>query len=394
MLSLKPERKPELDALRGLFLVWMALTHLPTRFSDYLNQPFGYVSSAEGFVFLSALLVSRIYTGQAAVDGQKVREKLWKRAFQIYKYHLLLLTFAFTVAAGLATVTHRVALQNLLDFYLAHPVVAILGSVLLVYCPPLLDILPMYVMFLFLTPLVLSAALRVGWRWLLTLSGAIWIAAQFGLRQSVHAGVVSLTHLKVPISETGAFDLFGWQLIWMFGLWLGACSAEKKNPLRLVPGWTTGISAAICSFFIAVRHNWLGTQLTQQALGMALDKWRIGPLRLVNLIAFTILFYWLRKAVVKIVSIEPFLTLGKASLEVFCAHVVFVFAGLALLYQDMTQLHGITAAAILVITILGMILVAIRETRKRLQKRRERRDPPREEEGAEARPTMSKFSTL
>ena len=52
----KLERKPELDALRGLFLVWMTLTHLPTRASDLVNQPFGFVSSAEGFVFLSALL--------------------------------------------------------------------------------------------------------------------------------------------------------------------------------------------------------------------------------------------------------------------------------------------------------------------------------------------------
>src|ERR1035437_8338943 len=54
------ERRPELDALRGLFLVWMTLTHLPTRFSDYLNQPIGFVSSAEGFVFISALLVGRL----------------------------------------------------------------------------------------------------------------------------------------------------------------------------------------------------------------------------------------------------------------------------------------------------------------------------------------------
>src|SRR5579871_5467554 len=31
----KLERRPELDALRGLFLVWMTLTHLPTRYSDF-----------------------------------------------------------------------------------------------------------------------------------------------------------------------------------------------------------------------------------------------------------------------------------------------------------------------------------------------------------------------
>ena len=36
-------RLNELDALRGLMLVLMTLTHLPTRLSSPLGQPFGYV---------------------------------------------------------------------------------------------------------------------------------------------------------------------------------------------------------------------------------------------------------------------------------------------------------------------------------------------------------------
>ena len=62
----KIQRRPELDALRGLFLVWMTLTHLPTRLSELVNQPFGFVSSAEGFVFLSAMLVATLYIHRAA----------------------------------------------------------------------------------------------------------------------------------------------------------------------------------------------------------------------------------------------------------------------------------------------------------------------------------------
>src|SRR5215813_4831288 len=98
----KPQRRPELDALRGLFLVWMTLTHLPTRFSDFVNQPIGFVSSAEGFVFLSALLVSRVYMRQAIADGTALRNKLWRRSLRIYAYHLLMLALAFTVAAAYA----------------------------------------------------------------------------------------------------------------------------------------------------------------------------------------------------------------------------------------------------------------------------------------------------
>ena len=131
----KLERRPELDALRGLFLVWMTLTHLPTRFSDFVNQPLGFVSSAEGFVFISALLVGRLYIRDLMQNPANVRVRLWKRSLKIYGYHLLMLALAFTVVAGFAAHTHKVALMNLLTFYFAHPFVAIAGSVLLLYLP-------------------------------------------------------------------------------------------------------------------------------------------------------------------------------------------------------------------------------------------------------------------
>src|ERR1700742_5039113 len=85
----KIQRRPELDALRGLFLVWMTLTHLPTRLSEVVNQPFGFVSSAEGFVFLSAMLVATLYIHQAAEDSEGVRPKLWKRGHRIAAADLL-----------------------------------------------------------------------------------------------------------------------------------------------------------------------------------------------------------------------------------------------------------------------------------------------------------------
>jgi hypothetical protein len=360
----KAQRRPELDALRGLFLVWMTLTHLPTRFSDFVNQPIGFVSSAEGFVFLSALLVSRVYMRQAVEDGTALRSKLWRRSLRIYAYHLLMLALAFTMAAAYAVTTHRVAIYNLLDFYLAHPFVAIIGSVLLLYCPPLLDILPMYVIFLFFTPLVLSWAVKRGWGRILTASGVIWLLAQFRLRDLVHIIVVHVTHLPIPLQETGAFNLFAWQAVWVVGLWLGAKSAEDDIPLRHIPGYIVGACAVVCLFFIGIRHSWLGPHLTQQALGMKLDKWQIGPLRVINLVTFTIVFYWMRKYVLRFVAIEPFLTLGKASLHVFCAHVFFVFVGLAFLYSDVPQLHGWPALALLAATFVGLVLVAVREVRR------------------------------
>ena len=367
------ERRPELDALRGLFLVWMTLTHLPTRFSDFTNQPIGFVSAAEGFVFVSALLVGRIYMRDSLKNAIGVHVTLWKRSLQIYAYHLVMLAFLFTVAAGFAVHTHKAALNHLLNFYLAHPVVAIVGSVLLLYCPPLLDILPMYVTFLFFSPLLLTAAGRYGWRKILIASALIWLLAQFGLRDLVHNGIVSLTRLPIPLQETGAFNLFAWQAVWVVGLWLGARSAMGDAPLSKIPKWAVAVSGVACLFFIGIRHGWLGPYLTQPALGIQLDKWQLGWLRVINLVTFTVVVYWMRPVLVRLISIEPFLTLGKASLRVFCAHLFFVFVGLALLYQDVgqdldgqiEQLHGFTAVALVVVTFTALILVAVNEVRKR-----------------------------
>ncbi len=290
---------------------------------------------------------------------------MWKRAGKIYGIHLALLALAFTVGAALATATHRDAIHNLLNFYLVHPWTAIAGSLLLLYCPPLLDILPMYVLFLAGTPLVLSWAARRGWRVPLGISFLVWLGAQLGLRDWLHGGIVHLTHLQIPVQEGGAFNLLAWQSVWMAGLWLGAKSAAGENPLRRVNGSMAAGALAVCLFFLAVRHGWLGPHLTEATLGFELDKWHIGPLRVINLAAFAVLFYWLRGFVFPIVQREPFLTLGKASLEVFCAHIVFVFLALALLYNDVSELHGAVAIVTLVVTFSGLFLLASQIVKRR-----------------------------
>jgi hypothetical protein len=372
----KLQRLPELDALRGLFLVWMTLTHLPTHYSSLVNEPFGFVTSAEGFVFLSAILIGRLYIRKSMEDPVGVRSQMWRRSFKLYGYHLFLLLFAFTLAASWAEHHHRVAITNLLNFYFSHPVVAIVGSIFLIYCPPLLDILPLYVMFLFLTPLFLSAAVRWGWKTVLGVSALIWLGAQFGLRDLVHNAVVHVTHLQIPLQETGAFNLFAWQMVWIVGLWLGACSAHRDVPLKLVPRWGVALSAAVCLFFIGVRFSWLGPHLTEQSLGLLLDKWQIGPLRVLNIAAFLVVFYWLRKYIRVVVAREPFLTFGKASLQVFCAHLLFVFGGLALLVGEMEQLTGWTAIALLAVTFVSLFLVAANEVRKKRRAKQGNPNPP------------------
>jgi hypothetical protein len=300
------QRRPEIDALRGIFLIWITLAHLPTHLSDLVNEPFGFVSSAEGFVFLSALLVARLHIRQAAEAGSALRSKLWKRALRIYGYHLIPLACAFTMAATFAVTAHRLALINLLNFYLAHPFPAIVGWLLLIYCPPLLDILPMYVIFLLITPFLLPIAARRGWKGILLASGSVWLLAQFGLRAWVHRVVVHVTTLQIPLQDTGSFNLFARQMVWV----IGAASAQEGRSFGRPPRFAYPVSALICIFFIGVRHNWFGNRLTQQTLGLQLDKWQLGPLRLVNLVAFACVIYWSRKLLTRLILIPA---CGKAN---------------------------------------------------------------------------------
>jgi hypothetical protein len=89
------QRMPELDALRGLMLTLMTLSHLPTQAQVLTNQQLGFVSEAEGFVFLSAFLMGRIIGRIANESGFKmVIRRLWTRALRLHGYHLFLFGIA------------------------------------------------------------------------------------------------------------------------------------------------------------------------------------------------------------------------------------------------------------------------------------------------------------
>jgi hypothetical protein len=356
-------RQPELDALRGFLLVWMTLTHLPTHASFYTNQPLGFVSAAEGFIFLSAMLTGRIFGRKLDELGPtEVCKQLGARVARLYGYHLVLLGVAFGAVATVAVHTNQPSLQGLVDFYLAHPLRAIVSSVLLIYRPPLLDILPMYILFLALTPLALYMGRRWGWKLVLIPSALIWLAAQFGLRMAAYNLTGSLTGFRIPFSAMGAFDLYGWQLLWVLGLWIGSNPSKRMQELsqsRLVIAFAL-LSAAVF-LFIRQSHYW--TDPNAGPWAPFTNKWQLGVLRLGNFAALGVLFAASQKTVARWSLIAPFVTLGKASLQVFCAHLLFCFTALALV-GDGAGLAVWPQILIVVCSLLGLYLVAVVSTRK------------------------------
>ncbi|HEY0263981.1 MAG TPA: OpgC domain-containing protein [Granulicella sp.] len=353
-------RQPELDALRGLLLLWMTLTHLPTKVSEWANQPFGFVSAAEGFVFLSALLTGKLHGRLLEANPAMLRAKLWGRALRVYGYHLSLLAFAFTVGASLAEFLRRPMLHNLLDFYFAHPVVAVLSSLLLIYCPPLLDILPMYVLFLLFTPFLLLGTRRLGWPVVLKLSWFVWIAAQFGLRKELYLWLSYLTHRNIPMQAMGAFNLFAWQFLWVAGIWVGARIAAGRNPMDRIPRYVYPWAVGLAVIFACLRRDVPVDWFNSGRYASLQDKWSLGPLRLLDFLCIGLLLWAGRSWLKRSLSWKPLSELGKSSLQVFSAHVIFVFIGLALIYEDAgEQVEGWEARLLILGTLIGLFSIAL-----------------------------------
>lgn len=351
------KRRPELDAARGLMLVWIALTHLPTVISTYSNQPFGFVSASEGFIMLAALFSGRNYLKLAHREGYPAAgKKAGARGLRLYAYHVLLLCLAFGLLAPLAATGGRPGVHNMLDFYFAAPHRALLDAALLIYRPPLLDILPMYILFsAALTPLALRLGEKLGWKYVLGVSFAVWFAAQCGLKKAVYLGLAHIVPMHIPLKNMGAFDLWAWQFLWVAGLWLGARWARGDLPIENWARKAVWPAVAIALAFLALRYS-VFPNVQPAPFGVLFDKWHLGVVRIIDFAAVAAVLVRFNHKL-KWTAWRPLVLLGQASLQVFCVHLLFCFAGL-LLMGTAEVVTGWTEAALMAATLAGMLLTA------------------------------------
>ena len=370
--SKPPQPKPrgrliELDILRGFLLVWMTLTHLPTKANLISNQTFGFVSGAEGFIFLAGFMMGQLEHHIERKRGQLATLRdVAKRTVRVYLYHCALLAIAFTVFARIAVEHNRLALQNLLSFFLQSPKHAIVAAALLKYRPALLDILPMYVVFLALTPVARWAARRWTWDPVIYTSLFIWACAQFGLRGWIYRHVNLFG--TVPEASTGAFDLYAWQMLWMAGLALGSINADRVAPapdapedeseLGITP-WILRLSIAIALVSLILRYSPTEHWFNPDIFGWLIDKWHLGPARVINFTALAIVLVRYGARIANLPFFRPLALLGQASLEVFSLHLLFCLSGDALSKEADPILSWWQQILLLTVTMAGLFSIAL-----------------------------------
>jgi hypothetical protein len=305
------KRLIELDILRGFLLLLMVVNHSPSPLRVLTDQPLGFFSTAEGFVFVSAFLAGMLFQRRAERSGfAAARSATISRALRIYRAHLLTVLFAFFVAGFF--LSQVPGIQNILEPFLRNPRTTTFASLALVFQPPLMDILPMYVAFSLLTPLAFWAAQKWGWKTVFLTSLSVWLLSQFRLRDSM----LALTK-QVGWLNPGPFDLFSWQLLWIGGLIFGRSLQEEKPVLQLGV-FTEAILLLLATGFLAWRWFSIGLNFDPSKEFWFLDKWHLGPLRALNFFAVA---WFISKMLPQVsrwaTSLRPLSLVGQHMLPIF-----------------------------------------------------------------------------
>lgn len=296
----------------------MAGVHVPTPLSHLLQDPLGCNGAAEGFIFLSACLAGRVYGKTFRQSGwDALSRRIWQRVRLIYFVHLGVLIPATLIIWSLASKAPPLA--NHFSDFLVHPIGSLALMPLLMHQPPLFDILPLYIIFLGATPGLLKYAQRRGWTILLVISALGWLTAQSGPD----------TPLENPTSllpfRWGAFDFLAWQFLWMCGIAIGETSLRglvTRPPYRIAVG---SVGAVIVLAGLYWRWVFQTTNGFNPDVFRWMDKWTLGPLRLLAFGGWTALLIawnphpprsWL----------APAALLGRHSLGVFAFHLPLVIA--------------------------------------------------------------------
>ena len=366
------------DGWRGFFLIFMTVTHVNETFGALIGKlnhhAVGWVEDAQGFVFISgfvtALTCAKVLAahGPAALDA-----KVGDRVAALHRSHAaLVLTFLIAALS-----IPGAAMMPSLAPYAGQPAAFATASLLLVTASNDMGILPMYLYFMFATPFVLRWLHRGRAAPVLAASLALWLLGQTGL---VHLaglwGEDQLAAIGAPIRLGLYFNIFGWQILFVAGLFFGS----RYSQGRLDLGWLrerqheVGFVVALAGivalgvFRRLVFDRWVSPEFSAHFLAANQRQ----DLPLIYLGAFALDLYavaWLfvagptsRFAVLRRVAgtlqwlfSRRFLGfLGEHSLEVFVFHLLLVY-----LVSCWFGLHpaGVVAANLYVVACVALLYV-------------------------------------
>ena len=312
------ERKYQLDFFRGFFLVIITIDHF-LKDNDVIKrftyEFIGWVTAAEGFVFLSGLTAGLVYTYKFNQKGYNFISAAAKnRSWLIYRNHIITFFLAFLFILFIPQFTQY--WQKEFSYLIDYPFITSILSIFLIYKPNVFDILPMYAVFLLFVPLVIYYLSK----------GYYWQIALFSLLLYIVGSIGTYSHFfeKIVNNEdinTGYFNILSWQLLFMAGIFVGFFHYLGKTKNIQINRYIFYVAILITALSFIVKNTHLDLKYN---FDISINKHTLGPLRLINFFALFFIFTYLSTKKGTWFKGKALCYLGQYSLEVFSAHIVLM----------------------------------------------------------------------
>ncbi len=329
-IPLRHQRDLRVDFVRGLALFIIFVDHnavLDERRFGWLTaftlHRYSFIDAADVFFFLSGYVSGLVYTrilvsrGLVACLGSAFR-----RCLQLYSAQIIL----FLLSLGLIrwAAIHNIGSPLSVFHYFDTATNISIATLTMRHPPPFFGLLPIYMLFIVLTPVVLY--LRTHSPYVLAI---------------LSLSAYSIAQITQPFLHTYAdsFDPLAWQLVFVVGLLIGyrrtISAGGQWSPRR----WL--LCVAICALLVialvrlapsrhiaALFHTHALEHVVPQPIPLT-DKQDVGPLRLVNLALWVIVISAIKPScdVFKSWWTRAPLVCGENSLVVFCCGVFLNYAG-------------------------------------------------------------------
>ena len=322
--KVKGTRAPnEIDFWRGYALIAIFINHVPGIFYEqFTHKNFGFSDSAELFVLLAGWSLRAMVDRSPDLEPVRLVLRIGGRAVTLYiaQQVITVMAIAMIAATALLTQTNLVLQWNNAAAVFEEPVTANIGLVILSHHLGYFDILPLYIVLMWMAP-VFAVLYRVSPTVLLAASGGLYVA-------TLYTGFNLPTW---PVEGRWYFNPFAWQFVFALGYMLGGPGPGQqivqkyRLPIRIF-----GVLFVVGSLFAAT-YGWYFDWLTapEPAAFFVVDKTFQTPLRLLHVLAlmatFGGAFYFILKYLPQIARFCSML--GRNSLNVFCVGSLLSLSG-------------------------------------------------------------------
>lgn len=321
------QRVESIDVIRGSLLSLMMFDHIffmPMKHWSFVSKVsygfLGYITAAECFFFMSGFVCFfALYKKLLANKTCELKIQLHKRSRQIYFWHLVLFFVASTMVSMNSIFSDVFRINPYIGSFIEHPWLSFLFGSIFLSLHPLLDILPLYVGFIFIAPYLMKQIHQGRLLPILFGSVSLWIGAQYFSWAAFITDLAQKSHL--PLSG-GYFNPFAWQLLFVLGLVAGWGARTGRLKFFVQSKMILIFAALIYAFLLAVRHKIITFMNVPSSI---IDIPSLGVLRLVHFSSFIVLIANIATHFPSLLSSKSLAMLGRHSLHVFSFHVIVLY---------------------------------------------------------------------